>query len=213
MADTGYRLIKLNNGDNLIAKVNRISNNVMVVSEPFVYKTMSVFSPNGIKNIVLLKKWFELSSENKFEIAINSISSITLPNEKILSLYEKEKQRKQSPYMSNDELYQNQNLMNMMEEGNNSPESKSPKPFPENIQGLINLSIKITPKMLETSEGLEHLLRALGVPIDELMEEFNSQYENDDDEEESESNDKKPPKNNFGNILDDWSSDPNDYLK
>lgn len=219
MTDTGFRLIKLTNGDNIIAKIKTISNNVIILENPFLYKTMSMFSPYGIKNMILFKKWFELSNESTFELAINSILSITVPNEKIISLYEKEKHRKQSPYISNDELYQNPNLMKMMED--NNPTNNTPKQVPldendpkQEIQAIVNFSLKLTPELLEENEALENLLRSMGVPIDELFEQMEQQQEDNEEYDEEEENVSNPVKEkDFGNDPEDWSPDPNDYLK
>jgi len=197
--DKGYRLIKLNNGDNIIARITKIGNAIVVLENPFLYKTMTIFSPSGLKNIVLLKKWFELTSQNIIEVPLNSICSMTIPNDKIIFLYEKEKNRIQSPYISNDELYKNPKLMDMIENSSLDKQNSSDKK-PEEIEGTVNISMKITPEMLKENQGLENLLRAIGIPIDELFEQLNQQQE----EEEFDS---------FGNDFEDWSPDPNDYLK
>lgn len=214
MADNACRLIKLNNGDNIIAKVKKISNSVLVLENPFLYKTMSVFAPTGTKNVILLKKWYEMSNEEQYELALNSIMSMTMPNDKILYLYEKEKNRKQLPYVSNDELYKNPQLMGMMEDSPSGNASPKQIPLDENeeIQGLLNITLKITPELLEDNEGLENLLRAMGVPIDQMYEAMEKQEEEmmkQMEEEES----VEQPKKDFGNNLDDWSPDPSDYLK
>jgi len=199
--DKGYRLIKLNSGDNIIGKIIKIGNSILVLDNPYVFKTMTVFSPAGLKNVVLLKKWFELTDQTNIEIPLNSICSMTIPNETMLFLYEKEKNRKQVPYISNDQLYKNPKLMDMMQ--NNSNEENSSDKKPEEIQGVVNISMKITPEMLEQNQGLENILRALGIPIDELFEQLNQQEQEDQQEQEE----------GFGNDLEDWSPDPNDYLK
>lgn len=217
MSDKGYRLIKLTNGDNIITKIKTISNNTIIVENPFVYKTMSMFTPFGTKNMVLFKKWFELSSESTFEIATNTIMSISVPNEKTLDLYEKEKERKQTPYISNDELYQNPNLMKLIED-NGSPNS-TPKQVPidekeksDEVYGIVNINLKITPEFLEENEGLENLLRAMGIPVDQILAQ-QEQDEEELEEEEEEIINETNKKLEFGNDLDDWSPDPNDYLK
>jgi hypothetical protein len=208
MSDSAYRLIKLNNGDNIISKIKKINNSVLVLEHPFLYKTMSVFAPNGTKNVILLKKWYEMSNEEYHELALNSVISMSIPNDKILFLYEKEKNRKQPPYVSNDELYKNPQLMGMIED--NPAANAGPKQVPldenEEIQGVVNITLKITPELLEENEGLENLLRAMGVPIDQMyeaMEKKEQEMLDEEDEEEFE----------FGNDLEDWSPDPNDYLK
>jgi hypothetical protein len=208
MADSAYRLIKLNNGDNIISKIKKINNSVLVLEHPFLYKTMSVFAPNGTKNVILLKKWYEMSNEEYHELALNSVMSMSIPNDKILFLYEKEKNRKELPYVSNDELYKNPQLMGILED--NPAANAGPKQVPldenEEIQGVVNITLKITPELLEENEGLENLLRAMGVPIDQMyeaMEKKEQEMLDEEDEEEFE----------FGNDLEDWSPDPNDYLK
>lgn len=212
MTDTGCRLIKLNNGDNIVSKIKKISNSVLVLEHPFIYKTMSVFGPNGTKNVILLKRWFEMSNEEQYELALNSVMSMTMPSDKILYLYEKEKNRKQLPYVSNDELYKNPELMGMMEDNpsaNNTPK-KIPLDENEEVQGILNISLKITPELLENNEGLENLLRAMGVPIDQMYEAMEKQEQEEEMEEEEPI---EQPKKEFGNNLDDWSPDPTDYLK
>lgn len=211
MSDSAYRLIKLNNGDNIISKIKKINNSVLVLEHPFLYKTMSVFAPNGTKNVILLKKWYEMSNEEYHELALNSVMSMSIPNDKILFLYEKEKNRKELPYVSNDELYKNPQLMGMLED--NPAANASPKQVPldenEEIQGVVNITLKITPELLEENEGLENLLRAMGVPIDQMYEAMEKKEQEMLDEEDEEDEEEFE----FGNDLEDWSPDPNDYLK
>lgn len=211
MSDSAYRLIKLNNGDNIISKIKKINNSVLVLEHPFLYKTMSVFAPNGTKNVILLKKWYEMSNEEYHELALNSVISMSIPNDKILFLYEKEKNRKQPPYVSNDELYKNPQLMGMIED--NPAANAGPKQVPldenEEIQGVVNITLKITPELLEENEGLENLLRAMGVPIDQMYEAMEKKEQEMLDEEDEEDEEEFE----FGNDLEDWSPDPNDYLK
>ena len=211
MSDSAYRLIKLNNGDNIISKIKKINNSVLVLEHPFLYKTMSVFAPNGTKNVILLKKWYEMSNEEYHELALNSVMSMTIPNDKILFLYEKEKNRKELPYVSNDELYKNPQLMGMLED--NPAANAGPKQVPldenEEIQGVVNITLKITPELLEENEGLENLLRAMGVPIDQMYEAMEKKEQEMLDEEDEEDEEEFE----FGNDLEDWSPDPNDYLK
>jgi len=211
MSDSTYRLIKLNNGDNIISKIKKINNSVLVLEHPFLYKTMSVFAPNGTKNVILLKKWYEMSNEEYHELALNSVMSMSIPNDKILFLYEKEKNRKELPYVSNDELYKNPQLMGMLED--NPAANAGPKQVPldenEEIQGVVNITLKITPELLEENEGLENLLRAMGVPIDQMYEAMEKKEQEMLDEEDEEDEEEFE----FGNDLEDWSPDPNDYLK
>jgi len=211
MSDSAYRLIKLNNGDNIISKIKKINNSVLVLEHPFLYKTMSVFAPNGTKNVILLKKWYEMSNEEYHELALNSVMSMSIPNDKILFLYEKEKNRKELPYVSNDELYKNPQLMGMLED--NPAANAGPKQVPldenEEIQGVVNITLKITPELLEENEGLENLLRAMGVPIDQMYEAMEKKEQEMLDEEDEEDEEEFE----FGNDLEDWSPDPNDYLK
>lgn len=214
MAENAYRLLKLSNGDNIIANIKKVNQNTLTLENPFIYKTMSVFSPFGVKNVVLLKRWFEMSDEQIIDLSIDKISSITKPNTKIISLYQQEKQKKKLPYVSNDELYKNPDLLKMIEDGAPPPSQPIPptkqtnKEETEEIHGNLHLNMKITPEMLENNESLENLLRALGVPVDELLDSYYKSLDNNEIEY-IEDEDDKP----FGNNLSDWSPDPSDYLK
>lgn len=210
MAENAYRLLKLSNGDNIIANIKKVNQNTLTLENPFIYKTMSIFSPFGVKNVVLLKRWFEMSDEQIIDLSIDKISSITKPNTKIVSLYQQEKQKKKLPYVSNDELYKNPDLLKMIEDGAPpTPQPNQPnKEESEEVHGNLHLNMKITPEMLENNESLENLLRALGVPVDELLDSYYKSLDNNEIEY-IEDDDDKP----FGNNLSDWSPDPSDYLK
>lgn len=214
MAENAYRLLKLSNGDNIIANIKKVNQNTLTLENPFIYKTMSIFSPFGVKNVVLLKRWFEMSDEQIIDLSIDKISSITKPNTKIVSLYQQEKQKKKLPYVSNDELYKNPDLLKMIEDGApptpqpNPPTNQPNKEESEEVHGNLHLNMKITPEMLKNNESLENLLRALGVPVDELLDSYYKSLDNNEIEY-IEDDDDKP----FGNNLSDWSPDPSDYLK
>lgn len=214
MAENAYRLLKLSNGDNIIANIKKVNQNTLTLENPFIYKTMSIFSPFGVKNVVLLKRWFEMSDEQIIDLSIDKISSISKPNTKIVSLYQQEKQKKKLPYVSNDELYKNPDLLKMIEDGApptpqpNPPTNQPNKEESEEVHGNLHLNMKITPEMLENNESLENLLRALGVPVDELLDSYYKSLDNNEIEY-IEDDDDKP----FGNNLSDWSPDPSDYLK
>lgn len=212
MPETAYRLLKLSNGDNIIANIKKVNQNTLTLENPFIYKTMSIFSPFGVKNVVLLKKWFEMSDEEIVDLSIDKISSMTKPNKKIVSLYLQEKNKKTIPYVSNEELYKNPNLLKMVEDGGPPPPQSVPPPNKEDseeIHGNLHINMKITPEMLEKNEALENLLRALGVPVDELLDSYFKTIK----EEEEENIIEEEEKNSFGNNLSDWSPDPSDYLK
>jgi len=212
MSDKAYRLLKLSNGDNIIADVKKVNQNTITLENPFIYKTMSIFSPFGIKNVVLLKKWFEMSEEKVIDISIDKISSMTKPNKKIVSLYTEEKKKKTLPYVSNEELYKNPDLLKMIEDGV-PPQNQQPPPNKEDseeVHGNLHLNMKITPEMLEDNESLDNLLRALGVPVDDLLDSYNKSLENNKNEIDDEDEEEEKP---FGNNLNDWSPDPSDYLK
>ena len=211
MSENAYRLLKLSNGDNIIANIKKVNQNTLTLEKPFIYKTMSIFSPFGVKNVVLLKKWFEMSDEEIVDLSIDKISSMTKPNKKIILLYLQEKNKKPIPYVSNEELYKNPDLLKMVEDGSPPPSQPIPpsnKEESEEVHGNLHINMKITPEMLEENEALENLLRALGVPVDELLDSYFKSIEDEKDEiivEEEE--------NSFGNNLSDWSPDPSDYLK
>ena len=71
MQDNGYRLIKLKNGDSLIAKVLEIRKKTLVVERPMQFKTVVLVDQNQMTNteMVVFKAWIDYTLDRVIEIA------------------------------------------------------------------------------------------------------------------------------------------------
>jgi len=218
MQDNGYRLIKLKNGDILISKVLEIRKKTLVVERPMQFKTVVLVNQNNMTNteMVVFKPWIDYTIDRITEIAADGIIAISMPDSKISSCYDLEKEKEDNPAISQ----QAQNLQDMTEEIMGTPTTQNSNVPPENV----NVTFSVPPDMAE--EIIDMMAEAKAWEnIDE------EDFEDEDifpevkprkkakkkkkvDPSSNKPHQKKNKKdsNDFGNDWSDWSPDPKDYI-
>lgn len=215
MEQTNYRILKLKNGESLIAGIMPVTKkDVITLENPMTFKTVSMIDEKnlGMREFLVIRNWNEYSLDETVEIAADNILAIMTPDDKITTVYNFEKQKRS---MTN---------LEQIEDAINQVQDKI-KEDKENIQfHTVNLELKLSP------EASMDLMDLLGIDITEEMEEdleddvddMNDQDIDDILEEEEQEmafpvkKPKLPPENKkptWGNSFEDWSPDPNDYLK
>lgn len=218
MQDNGYRLIKLKNGDSLIAKVLEIRKKTLVVERPMQFKTVVLVDQNQMTNteMVVFKAWIDYTLDRVIEIAADGIIAISMPDPKISSCYDIEKEKEDNPQIKQ----QAQNLQDMTEQVMGTPEKQNPNIPPENI----NVTFNVPPEMAE--EIIDMMAEAKAwenldeedFEDEDLFPEVKPRKKAKKKKKVDPSSNKPPQKKNkkdlkdFGNDWSDWSPDPKDYI-
>jgi len=210
-----YRILKLKNGDSVIAGLGSITEkNTIILDRPMQFKTMTVMDDKtmGVKDYLLIRNWAEYSTDKEVEIPNDSILAILKPDEKLVMVYNLEKEKEDNP--------QNTDISSF----NLPSQEMNDGSFP--LQKM-NIQLQLPP------EASEQFLEMLGIEFEEIDDDENMDEDDDldddlddldleDDVDITPPSKKKTPSqagknkrnpSHFGNSPDDWSPDPNDYLK
>ena len=208
MDKTNYRILKLKNGESIIASLLPVTKkDIISVESPMIFKTISMIDDKtrGMKEFLMIRNWAEYSTDKTIEIPSDTIMAILSPDEKITSVYEFEKSKAE---ITPEEIEQ------AMREINSKLQDENQK---LNNFHTVNVELQLSP------EASMNFLDMLGIEMDmEEDDDMDEEMEDEDiedflEEEEPVAPKKKPPtekqKPSWGNSLEDWSPDPNDYLK
>ena len=212
MEQTNYRILKLKNGESLIAGLMPVTKkDVITLENPMTFKTVSMIDEKnlGMKEFLVIRNWNEYSTDKTVDIAAENILAILIPDDKITTVYNFEKQKRTITNLENIETAMNDFQQKLKEDGS----------IPNNFQ-TVNLELKLSP------EASMDLLDLLGIDFGEEIEEVEDIEDMDEEdiedllEEEEIASPIKTPKSSpenkkptWGNSYEDWSPDPNDYLK
>ena len=204
-----YKVLKLKNGDSIISEIDSTSEKAIILNRPMIFKTVTMVDESmNAAEVLLLKNWAEYSADQNIEIPLDSIITTWNPDSVLLNCYEMEKIKQDMP-----EVYKllkgkdkslppiNPNIIPM------PPGFPSlPKQVPNNMANFnLNLPMDVAKGLIEylESQGID----LIGPDFSDLLPNENDLPDDDlleDDMEED---------LGFGNHLDDWSTDPQDYLK
>jgi len=211
--DNNYRILKLRNGESLIAGLGDITTkNTIILERPMQFKTMTVIDDKTLnsKDFLIIRTWAEYSSDRNVEIPNDSILAILKPDDKLISVYDFEKNKADNP----------ETPVNMF-----IPFVMQPEDVPQSNNNLQNLNIQLQ----LPPDASQQFLEMLGVEfadMEDMDDDFDDEDMEDMDEEEMDMFTAPPPpqkekpsakkdskRPTWGNDLGDWSPDPNDYLK
>jgi hypothetical protein len=211
-----YKILKLKTGDNIIAAVaNTSTHNVVSLHHPMIFKTVIMMDENmNQAEVLLLKNWAEYNIEKDIEISSDIIAASWKPDVVMINCYEMEKIKQDMPELYKDlkKADQTEGLptvnplilpMSGMPPHMMPPKSLAPPAGMANFN--LNLPIDIIKNMIDFLE--EQGVNLVGPGIE------NSEFDGDDMLDEEDMMDDDEPLGDFGNEYDDWSPDPNDYLK
>jgi hypothetical protein len=209
--DSEYKVLKLTNGDSVITEISSTSEKSIFLHRPMAFKTVMMMDENmNSTEVLLLKNWAEYSADTDIEVPLNSIMTSWKPDVLLLNCYEMEKIKQDAP-----EIYKllkskdkslppvNPNIMPMLP-GMPGLIPPTPKNIPNNMANFnLNLPMDVAKQLIE-------FLESQG--IDLIGPDF-SDNDSSEDISDEEMIDELTEDQGFGNNLDDWSSDPQDYLK
>jgi hypothetical protein len=182
--DRGYRVIRLVNGDNIVAKITGSNVQKLYLERPMLIKGMMTdggFMQIGFhhkQEIILLENWIEFSNDNIVGIPKQSILSITNPTIGIEQLYDRQKECEDTP---------------------------------KSVHQL-DIDIDLDDKSKSIMESVQNI-DINDIVSDIISDIISNAYDNveEDDEWSDEFVDKN--RDDYGNDLNDWSPYLNDYLE
>jgi hypothetical protein len=227
--NTEYRIIKLNSGEEIIAKIKGKIKDTVLIERPMIFKSSSTFDPFGNqKEITYLRNWLSFSNQIETQISTENILTVLEPDSHVINLYDKEKEREDTQESKTTlgpmfgrpgETRGKKNLEDFMEENEemNPDELMRQLGFdPDQISDivdsffngentieekeLVNLNISFDAKILKT------LVDNDIIPPEyllRLISKFENQEEITDDFTGDESD-----REDFGNKWTDWNQNP-----
>jgi hypothetical protein len=112
----GYKILKLNNGEELIGSVveNETS---LLIERPMVFISSTMSGNNGMAvDVTFLRDWLHNSDDKTIEIKKDRIVAIIEPSKKCSSIYDGEKEREDNEKKPVDESQMKTNIENMSNE-------------------------------------------------------------------------------------------------
>jgi len=182
--DKGYRIIRLVNGERLIAKISGSTKQKMVLTRPMTVRGMT--ANGGVTGVsreyLVLQDWLEHSDDINVKVPTNQVLTISKPDDFITEAYEAQK--------------------DYLDTGNANPKMEN---YPDDLT-LKDLFSGEMPGDGETMEG-EELQEFLNNLVDSIIHKATSNLEDEDWIEEDQDRDRE----DWGNDLNDWSPYPDDY--
>lgn len=89
MSDKGYRIVRLVNGERLIAKINGSTNHKLILHRPMTIRGMVT---KNSREWLILNDWLEHCQDNEVGIRLDAILTISNPDEFISEAYDCQKE-------------------------------------------------------------------------------------------------------------------------
>jgi len=161
--ETTYRVIKLNSGEEIIAKIKGEVDDSMLIERPMIFKSSAAFDGFGNqKEVTYLRNWLSFSNQIETKISKVNILTILEPDSDVITLYNKEKER--------EDTKPNETTLGPMKP--NPMNKKNLEDFMDELEDLVdpNVNHNIDPDMEP-----EEYLKKMGFDPDQLsniMDQF-----------------------------------------
>ena len=193
-----YRILKLNTGDELITRIQKRQNGKVYMETPMSFRTIVMSDPvSGMqKEITVLKDWVSYSSDKFVKIPETIVLSYNNPIEEVVSLYEREKEKKltsKKREIKNIDTFQNEmknNVQKMLDEMMDEVEAQQANEPPQTLDDILNQLVN-------------------GHPGGSFEYDIEFSFPSEEISEDSTENDINHP--DYGNRWTDWSSDSREY--
>jgi hypothetical protein len=223
-----YRIMKLKSGEEIITKVKgKTSKNEIIVERPMIFKNFIVPDIYGVpRDVKSLQNWLENTDSIKTKIPKDFIVSILLPSDKISMLYEHQKKKDDITPSIDDSNEKKTKIQSLIDEMlNKKIQEQNDNGFMESLLDSIYAQQEnpLLPDNLEENEDERdvpsmitmtlffHPEALLGLVESGIVDEkdVRDMIQHFNDKFSSKTNKNHP---NYGNRLNDWSSNLNDYL-
>lgn len=185
MINKKYKILKLKSGESLICAMDKVNIKTIIIERPMVFKTITI-APNTSNpggEVLMIKNWLQFSTDTSVEIPVDHIAAILKPDSNICACYDIEKKKEDALVDQPDEI---------------TPDLESYSNIPQKLN--INFNVP--------NDMIIDVLNALGVDIKENFEPTKEKHQ----KKKSKTPNKNKKDTNWGNRVEDWPADPNDYI-
>jgi hypothetical protein len=197
-----YRLFRLTNGDNLVAKIHRSSDDKYYLERPM--KITSIIAndptdPNGMfkRELVYLSPWVEYSNDNVIPIRKSVVISMCVADSEISTAYDMQKEREDTGGSCD---MDNQN-------GKDSNNQSTPQ---DNYEDILNRFMFEDGEFI-TDNSMDITDMSIKDIVNNILEDIIINSKNNEKEWDEEDIDKS--RDDYGCHLEDWSPYLEDYFK
>jgi vacuolar-type H+-ATPase subunit I/STV1 len=193
-----YRILKLNTGEELITRIQKRQNGKVYMETPMCFRTIVMSDPvSGMqKEITILKDWVSYTTDKFVKIPDNIVVSYSRPIEEVVSLYEKEKEKK---------LKSKRREIKNMDTFQTEIKSNVQKMLDELMDRVQSEDSDMNPP-----QSLDELLSQMS-SMGASSYEFDIEFEIPQEEISDDTTEKDINHPDYGNRWTDWSSDTRKY--
>ena len=188
---TGYRILNLTSGDNIIGQVSTKSESSVTLYRPFQMKIITMMDQAGPHNLfrqeaLIMRNWLELSEDQKVTIPTNQIVAITNPSLKVSELYDEEMEKEDNPDKMMELLDHLKNSRNDEDDYDDDEEEDENMNYSEDVDDLIkHFHVEISPSDIRDivsriiDDSMEHVKGTDDEEDDQQKEEPEDYYDTD----------------------------------
>jgi hypothetical protein len=195
--DPAYRILKLKSGEEIITKLVESEKGNLSMEFPMAFRTMLMTDPytGSQREVTILRDWISYTADKFIKIPRDLVISYSTPLKEAISLYEKEKEKKQSDTKP-------KSIKNL-----DSVKKDMENEFQKYLDSMIDQA-----KKMSDEDGDERSLAeilGMGMNGEEVEWEFEFQFPPEEISDETTEEQTNHP--DYGNRWTDWSSDPREY--
>jgi len=194
--DPAYRILKLKSGEEIITKLVKSDKGKLSMEKPMAFRTVLMTDPytGSQKEVTILRDWISYTADKFIQIPKDLVISYSTPLTEAISLYEKEKEKKETDTKP-------KSIKNM-----DSIKKDMENEFQRYLDAMIDQAKKMSD---EEGGGSLAEIFGMGMNSEEVEWEFEFQFPPEEISDETTEDQTNHP--DYGNRWTDWSSDPREY--
>jgi hypothetical protein len=192
--DPAYRILKLKSGEEIITKLVESEKGKLSMEFPMTFRTMLMTDPytGSQREVTILRDWVSYTADKFIKIPRDLVISYSTPLKEAISLYEKEKEKKQSDTKP-------KSIKNL-----DSVKKDMENEFQKYLDAMIDQA-----KNMSDENGVSSLAEIFGMGNGEIEWEFEFEIPMEEISDETTEDQTNHP--DYGNRWTDWSSDTREY--
>ena len=192
--DPAYRILKLKSGEEISTKLVESEKGKLSMEFPMTFRTVLMTDPytGSQREVTILRDWVSYTADKFIKIPRDLVISYSTPLKEAISLYEKEKEKKQSDTKP-------KSIKNL-----DSVKKDMENEFQKYLDAMIDQA-----KQMSDENGSSSLAEIFGMGNAEIEWEF--EFEIPAEEISDETTEEQTNHPDYGNRWTDWSSDPTEY--
>ena len=192
--DPAYRILKLKSGEEIITKLVESEKGKLSMEFPMTFRTVLMSDPytGSQREVTILRDWVSYTADKFIKIPRDLVISYSTPLKEAISLYEKEKEKKQSDTKP-------KSIKNL-----DSVKKDMENEFQKYLDAMIDQA-----KNMSDENGASSLAEIFGMGNGEIEWEFEFEIPMEEISDETTEDQTNHP--DYGNRWTDWSSDTREY--